>query len=110
MSVRRAGVRHARGLVGNGVCLRELGRARGRASARVSGARVFMCGAAGARGRGARSCSAAALSFPFFRLPAGAPHPVPQRGGRSPAQHPRCRRRAPECCEGCFVFRAPQES
>lgn len=109
MSVRRAGVRHARGLVGNGVCLRELGRARGRAPARVSGARVFMCGGTGARGRGARSCSAAALSFPSFCPPARAPRPVPPRGGRSPAQHPRCKRSAPECSEGCFVFHAPQK-
>lgn len=59
-----------RGLVGDGVCLRALGSARGRALARVSGARVFMCGAAGARGRGARSCSTAALSSPSARGPA----------------------------------------
>lgn len=57
-----------RGLVGDGVCLRAPGSARGRALARVSGARVFMCGAAGARGRGARSCSVAALSSPPPRL------------------------------------------
>lgn len=99
-----------RGLVGEGVCLRELGSARGRALARVSGARVFMCGAAGARGRGARSCSAAALSSPSVRGPASLARPVPPRGGHSRAQHPRCKRSAPQCNEGRFVFHASKES
>lgn len=81
-----------RGLVGEGVCLRELGSARGRALARVSGARVFMCGAAGTRGRGARSCSAAALSSPSVRGPSslarqpGSPARRPQPGSAPTVQ------------------------
>lgn len=84
-----------RGLVGDGVCLRAPGSARGRALARVSGARVFMCDAAGARGRGARSGSVAALSSPSVRGLAPLAW-IPARGARR------------EGSEGRFVFLAPK--
>lgn len=87
-----------RGLVGDGVCLRAPGSARGRALARVSGARVFMCGAAGARGRGARSCSVAALSSPpSVRGPAPLAW-IPARGART--QPEQRRRLCFPCAQG----------